>query len=351
MGLSLADQSCSAVLHNSVLQQATSDSQVQLTNLHNKIDTFHSSLLNDSNQKQDGFIRAMKEQAEKNQTEIVFLRDLMLKFMTEETASTTGVTPKSAQLGSQVDVNLESQLGRQLAITPSSLKDTCENLSTALTPASSHSFPLRKSKTVACNHKCKQQTLGTKHYGPFSFAYNRRSSHSPDCPYHRFHASSWSCSLFIQLLPLISKTVELTFLAKFGAGGNSIGPLIKFFGTVERKSCTAFQLLDSFPQRCASSARGQRNATNYDFVYPFHYDKKLLEIEMPKLCSDLYLFFFEHHNDACFCDERGNTLLHVRDTILPRISKSNSFHEGHIAINWKSRSRVLPIFRSATEFS
>ena len=45
--------------------------------------------------------------------------------------------------------------------------------------------------------------------------------------------------------------METTFAATFGAGGNSIGMSLRYFGIIERSTSPGFQLFDGFPDRCA----------------------------------------------------------------------------------------------------
>lgn len=153
--------------------------------------------------------------------------------------------------------------------------------------------------------------------GPFGIADDFRAPHAAKCPYHQSAGESWSYSLSVRLLPIVQRTVEITFAAKFGAGGGSIGTSLRYFGTVERLKSPAFQLFDDFSDRCASRVAGPLEGQLFHTIsrngcgFYFDWDLKLLEAEIPELCRKLSQLLSTGRSSASYSDEYGNTLLHV----------------------------------------
>lgn len=158
--------------------------------------------------------------------------------------------------------------------------------------------------------------------GPFGIADDFRAPHAAKCPYHQSAGESWSYSLSVRLLPIVQRTVEITFAAKFGAGGGSIGTSLRYFGTVERLKSPAFQLFDDFSDRCASRVAGPLEGQLFHTIsrngcgFYFDWDLKLLEAEIPELCRKLSQLLSTGRSSASYSDEYGNTLLHAIFTLI-----------------------------------
>lgn len=194
------------------------------------------------------------------------------------------------------------QVKEQLIRFPSSLKDVCEEMNLAKQPTVRDFVQRRRSTKYRCDcssvhkHSTYQKSL-------FSIKYNFSAVHTTKCPYYQLHQRSWSCSLSAQLLPISRRAVEITFAATFGAGGNSIGTSLRFFGSVARSESPAYQLFDCFPDRCAR---------RIDLLESSGDDRHLDRLaELSKLHRELSLLFHAGRVSASYSDDYGNALLHV----------------------------------------
>ena len=343
----------SLIAFNERIQQVTQDSQSQLTQLQSDflslkntvvtdltssshksasgrqqlqavIGTVHADMLNDSRQGRDSVMTTIQDENSHTRAELASLRDTLIKFMTGNQTS----VPIDRLIPSRVDggnnADLAIQVGKQLIKTPSSLKDVCEKMTSAKEPIEGDlGRPLGYKKRKSICTCTRQQSV--RGIGPLGFSYDFRAPNATKCAYHNSHWRSSRYSLSVRLLPILQRTVEITFAAKFGAGGSSIGPSLRFFGTVERLRSPAFQLLDGIPDRCARriylrdyndkvTVEGQ--FMHWDNVvgnlaFCFDWDLELLQTEIPGLCRGLSQILSIGCSPASYSDEYGNTLLHV----------------------------------------
>lgn len=336
LGQDVASQLDSLTTSNESIQQVTQGSRSQLTQLqsdivsmkntfladqytngrqqlHTSIDALHTDILRDHRQGRDRIMTAMHHDSLQTRAELASLRDDLLKIVTGNASYATVDRSIASRLTGGSNANLATQVGRQLINNPSSLKDACEKTILAKEAIESN-FDQRRLKKNKSICTCVRNRL-VGQIGPFGIADDFRAPHAAKCPYHQSARESWSYSLSVRLLPIVQRTVEITLAANFGAGGGSIGTSLRYFGTVERLKSPAFQLLDNFPDRCASRVARPLEGQFFhwgsqDYFY-FDWDLKLLEAEIPELCRKLSQLLSTGRSPASYSDEYGNTLLHV----------------------------------------
>ena len=266
----------SLITSNETIQQVTHDSQSQLTQLQSDLismkDTVttdltsslgqntngrqqllasmaavHTDMLHDSRQVHDSIMTAIQHESSHMRAEMSSLRDVILTVMTANGSSVDLDRQTASRLTSSDSADLATQVGKQLIKTPSSLKDVCRKMTPPEEPVEDgFDLPPRSKKRFGCT--CVRRK-SFRRVGPLGTAYSIRGPGGAKCSYHQSDWKSWSYSLSVRLLPLMQRTIELTFGAKFSAGGGSIGMSLRYFGTVERVKSPAFQLFDKFPDR------------------------------------------------------------------------------------------------------
>lgn len=352
MGQDVASQLSSLTVSNNTIHQISQGSQSQLARLqsdfvslkttlltdqnsngrqqlHTSIKEAHTDMLNDHRQGRDIIMTAITHESLHTQAELASLRDVLLEFMTGNTSSIDVDRSIVSQLTDGGNADLATQIGEQLIMTPSSLKDVCERTTLENEPIEWNIDRRRRVKKNECICTCVRKHF-VRRIGPFGIADDFRAAHATKCSKHRSHWGSWSYSFSVQLLPIVQRTVEITFGTTFGAGGSSIGTSLRYFGTVERLKSPAFQLFDDFPDRCA--CRSYCNGRDMDEPYMhlledsqfvqievqgdyskfyFDWDLKLLEAEIPELCRELSRLLSTGRSSASYSDQYGNTILHV----------------------------------------
>lgn len=337
IGQDVASQLDSLTASNESIQQVTQGSQSQLTKLqsdivsmrntfladqntndsqqlHKSIDAVHTDILSNNRQGRDSIITAIHHDSLQTRAELSSLRDDLLKIVTGNASYAAVNRTIASRLIGRSNADLATQVGKQLINNPSSLKDACEKTILAKEAIESNfdqRCRLKKNKSICT---CVRNRL-VRRIGPFGIADDFRAPHAAKCPYHQSAWESWSYSLSVRLLPIVQRTVEITFAVNFGAGGGSIGTSLRYFGTVERWKSPAFQLFDGFPDRCASRVDGPLEGQFFHFGrgnrFCFDWDLKLLEAEIPELCRKLSHLLSTGRSPASYSDEYGNTLLHV----------------------------------------
>ena len=288
--------------------------------LHATIESAHSNLLSSSRHGHDGIMAAVQNESSHTRADIASLRDLILELMTQKEPTVGANRSINSQL-TQQNAGFARSVGEQLLHSPSTLKEVCEKTTRVNQVTEGDCFPQNRAKMSLCNCAVVRERA-TRRSGPFGITYDFKSAHAAQCPYYQSQPSSWSYFLSVQLLPIVQKTVGIAFAANYGAGGGSIGPSLRYFGTVERLKSPGFQLFDRFLERCADryygpgafSKSGRGNIyVDSQSGHPFGlvWDMKLLEAEIPKLSCDLSSLLSTDRALACCSDENGNTLLHV----------------------------------------
>ncbi len=313
-------QSDFVYLKNTVVTDLTSSSHKNANGrkqLQAVIGTLHADMLMDSGQGQDSIMTTIQDESSHTRAELASLRDTLLKFMAGNQSAVPIGRLVPSRLSGRDNVDVVTGVGEQPIKTPSSLKDVCEKMSLAEEPMEGHfDRPLGYKKRKSNCTCVRQQSV--RGIGPLGISYDFRTPNATKCTYHKSHWKSWRYSLSVRLLPILQKTVEMTFAANFGAGGSSIGPSVRYFGTVERLKSPAFQLLDDFPDRCARrnyvnrTVEGQFLHLDGDYNgFYFDWDLDLLQAEMPELCREISRLLSIGSSAASYSDEYGNTLLHV----------------------------------------
>lgn len=336
-------------LKNTVVTDLTSSSHQNANGrqqLQAVIGANHADVLNDSRQGRDSIMTMMQHESSHTRAELASLRDILSKFMIGNESSAAIDRPILSRLKGRDNVDVVTEVGQQLVKTPSYLKDVCEKMSLANEPIEGHfDRPLGfKKRNSNCTCVRQQSVHGI---GPLGISYDFRTPNATKCTYHKPNWRSWRYSLSARLLPILQKTVEITFDATSGAGGSSINPSLRFFGTVEREKSPAFQLFDGFPDRCARRIyNSTTNIMECQFchlddeggLFLFDWDLDLLQAEMPELCREISRLLSIGCGPASYSDEYGNTLLHVsiheilhrRSVSLTLLSKALFVLIGHL---------------------
>src|ERR1700750_52159 len=85
----------------------------------------------------------------------------------------------------------------------------------------------------------------------FSFSYELRSDHQPNCLYYKSSKVSRSYGLAVRLLPFLHKTIELAFSTTTGAGGASNAANLRVYRTMRRQDSPVLQMFDQIYHSCA----------------------------------------------------------------------------------------------------
>ena len=256
--------------------------------------------------------------------EISALRDLMLKFMTLGRANMLTVQPRVPQMTLEVGGQVAKEVGAQLIRAPHLLQESFDNLNEAERLSS---YPFRQNRRLKRNSsngirgeskhsKVSIGSLTVFRESHVSQPRNYRSTQS--------HQSTWTKAWAIQLVPLVQKTIRVTFTINFGAGGFSIAPSLSYSCTVQRSKSPTFTLLDNLVEVCAqriwhkepirkSLMHSQTLLLDCNSNRKFHlvWNVDLLKTMLPKTYQDLAQLFAADYSIASCKDEEGRTLLHV----------------------------------------
>ena len=237
------------------------------------------------------------------------------------------------QLGQSGDAQVTNQVGKQLATSPSWLREVCDTL--IMSEPSSHSDTrkdLAQGAKIGGSIVLRQNLI--RRIGPFGVTYNSADTGKSQSWRKQSNRGSCRVSFFAQLLPILKKTVEVTFAASFGAGGNSIAASLRYYGTIQRSRSPIFQAIDAFPSRCARRVYENEQSfdtiwhtrsryrltddTKYEF-FVLDWDLDLLDVEVPRLCQEISNHLITDYQAASCSDENGYTPLHVSDVIYHSI--------------------------------
>lgn len=263
--------------------------------------------------------------------ELTLLGDTSRKVTTENESAVAVDRLSASRLTSENKNDRAMQVTKQLVKSPNLLKDVCEEMNLAEQEIVRNFIRRRRSTKYRCDCRF-VRNKSTYQKGLFSITYNSSAAHITKCPHYKSHQRSWSCSLPAQLLPILQRAIEITFAATFGAGGNSIGMSLRYFGIVKRSESPAYQLFDSFQGRCACRISDVEHSEYWDrlnngqFIFQydssdyFEWDLELAKAELPKLRRDLSQLFCSGRVSASYSDESGKTLLHVSIRSISRVS-------------------------------
>lgn len=172
-----------------------------------------------------------------------------------------------------------------------------------------------------CN--CKASSFATEVLSSsFRLFLNTRSEHQPHCPFHKRFQGSISLGAHASLFPLIGKALQVTFAAKFGAGGFSLSPTLNVTNVIQRSASPAFSLFDTaYPRfrtkiyltKTKERAIRTSQIIHHDLVrfYYWKWDIAGIEKYLEFIIAQLEYLFLSGQASCYDQDEYGRTLLHV----------------------------------------
>ena len=309
----------------------------------------HTYVLADNRQGGQSIETALQHENLLARAELTSFGDRSRKAIAGNESAVTVNQSTDSRLSGENNADAAMQIRKQLVKSPSFLRDACEEVNLADQPIVGGLVRRRRSMKHRYDCRSVRKHLNYRN-GLFNINCDFSAAHTAKCPYYRLRRRSWSCSLSAQLLPILQIAVETTFAATFGAGGNSMEMSLRYFGIIERSKSPAFQLFDSFPDRCARKiylhrshhddreadrlAKGQLEPWDHHSFgseFYFDWDLALAKAELLRLHRDLSLLLHAGRVSASYSDEFGNTLLHV------------SFHS-IIHMIWSLTSKLKALF-------
>ena len=291
-----------------------------------KMGALYTDIVDSHRQGQDSVKATIKQETLQIRAEMESLRDTLLERVTGNQCDILLSPAEASLLDDGVNTRLVNQIRHQLIMTPSSLKDTCDKTDLVKDSNADDSGWRQGLLKKRCNHSY-HRTQSTHWVGPLLTAYKFSTSAALGCRRCQSHKRSLSYSVFVRLLPIIQRTIAVTFAARSGAGGHSIGMSLRYFGTVERAKSPAFQLFDDFSSRYAPTMYRNKfpkkpylidarfivmGGQFFDRKFRFDWYPKALDTKIPELCRELSSLLSSGRCSASYSDEYGNTLLHVR---------------------------------------
>jgi hypothetical protein len=184
-----------------------------------------------------------RREQEVTRAELQSLRDAVLPVMTGESQTMSVSDQAVAVRLSEVDKSdLARQLCEALISHPSALRQSCDN---AMSPFGKHhqiwGVSRRWSGHNACVCSKSRKYWTSRLITVVDLEYESKADHHPGCPLARYTKQSWSYTLSVSVVSLLSRTVAITFGAKCEGGGWSISPALRVFATVRRATSPLFQ--------------------------------------------------------------------------------------------------------------
>jgi hypothetical protein len=194
-----------------------------------------------------------------------------------------------------------------------------------------HSFRHCSCKASSFNNKILRSS--------FRLFLNTRSEHQPHCPFYKRFQCSILLGVHASLFPLIRKALQVTFAAKFGAGGFSLSPTLNVTNVIQRSASPAFFLFDAAYPRFRTKiylSESEKKAVrtsqiiHSEFVryrlYYYYWKWDIAEIEkyLEFIIVQLERLFSSGQASCYDQDEHGRTLLHVN---LPSLILTFHVHD------------------------
>jgi hypothetical protein len=153
--------------------------------------------------------------------------------------------------------------------------------------------------------------------GPINISTQYQQPHEPACLFYSWQERLWHSKARVSLLPFFLKSLEITFTARYGAGGHAISPHLAVYNTVKRLESPAFQLFDHLHSSCCKHLspwcnRSFRQDTTCRYLGECLWDLAAVEEYLPTIIPRLYEYMCNGQASVKDKDEYGNTLLHVR---------------------------------------
>jgi hypothetical protein len=178
-----------------------------------------------------------------------------------------------------------------------------------------------------CN--CKASSFGTEvSSSSFRLFMNTRSEHQSHCPFYKRFQRSFLLGARTSLFPILGKALQVTFAAKFGAGGFSLSPTVNITNVIQRSTSPAFSLFDIAYSRFRTKIyltkaeegairRSRITHTAYGRLYYYwSWDIAGIGTHLDLIVSQLEHFFSSGQASCYDEDENGTTFLHI---ILPSL--------------------------------
>jgi hypothetical protein len=239
----------------------------------------------------------------------VRLEDLGDRLETSISNSTVRLEKRLKQVESQLTVLVSSipVASSGLIAKPQVLAEACNRTSTPSTLLHSSESSIIGHKSFA-DFGCRCSILKfteIRKWGSFTFFNMQEVDHISSCPFHLSKISRHSRGFCVPLLPLLAFTVEIMFNKTTGAGGNSVAPTLRFYGTIQRSQSPVFALFDKM-------RRGYRRI-------PGDQTKEFLSC-LADLHEGLAGLLASDPSHASTRDENGWTILHVRNQLSKDVS-------------------------------
>ena len=209
----------------------------------------------------------------------------------------------------------------QLLQYPADLKDASENLIRVSQSRSKRPSTIFDANYLNC-HCVPFQRIFVSTIGAFELSFKSNSDHQPNCRFYVRNKRSWDYGLAVNLLPFLNKTVEVMISMAIGAGGASIAPNLRFYGTVKRSESATFLLFDKCYQECAVTVySGPRFYELANDFIPFwdHSTFLIFDWEVKKTgrflieaLESMRELFASDDANAVDKDELGHSIFHVR---------------------------------------
>ena len=182
--------------------------------------------------------------------EIALLQQTLLKLLKGGQRSGAIDALDDSRLGPWENNEVTNEVGRRLAMAPHRLRETCDKLILLEKPNQREKYrDLEFDPGFSRGVVLRRSSI--RRFGIFGVVYNSVKTRQSHARKKRFSQRNWKGSFFIRLLPILRKTVEFTFTANFGAGGNSIAASLRYYGVIKRSTSPIFRLIDTLPSRCA----------------------------------------------------------------------------------------------------
>lgn len=250
---------------------------------------------------------------------IAMLPTEVLKSLT----SSIPIEPRAKATLKRIDARenaaLVAKVERGLMTYPTSLKDACDSAHFANQQIVEDLRSRPKTRRRVCNCRPRMSSWRMRR-GRFGVGSSFQAEHDPKCACYSSHKRSWSYSFSVQLLPFLHKAIEFTLASTCGAGGYSFGPLVRYYGVVERSKSPAFRLFDYFPSEFAASKwNGLLDyfSRDNDDMSLWVWDATSAKAGLRTLLRQLRELFDTGQACAAERDEDENTLLHVRSVLEP----------------------------------
>lgn len=247
--------------------------------------------------------------------EVEQLRDFILAWMTGSREAFLSLSKTVAPaLRFRENPNLHLELVKRLARSPRLLETTFNNSFNAVEMIKIDSYNHR---SFFSNCFCRSaQSRSVTRRGRFLVVNESETQHQSNCRCYSGRKRIWRYILAVQLLPLLHRTLAVTFTATRGTGGCSIGVFLNHYRTVDRSKSELFKLFDNLPGTLKK--RQVKGVEEGKIVFARTADIDILshfyELEDPgNAVNELLQSFVEllYHGHGWDKDQHGNTVLHV----------------------------------------